>query len=163
VIDGKLIRLSAARSAAFCCPLSCLCCFRPKSANPQDDCRKRGGSAKWSKDNFSPSPKPCRNRKYSFIPTAGKFDGVRSFAEQVKQAACAQFALFNEIEGKTPPAECYAGPSTRLGIAVTAVWHITDHYGEIVEYLRMNGIAPPAIAKLQITGQVRSCSLTLTC
>jgi len=23
------------------------------------------------------------------------------------------------------------------------VWHITDHYGQIVEYLRMNGIVPP--------------------
>ncbi len=37
----------------------------------------------------------------------------------------------------------YAGPNTRLGIAVTAVWHITDHYGQLVEYLRMNGIVPP--------------------
>jgi hypothetical protein len=38
----------------------------------------------------------------------------------------------------------YAGPNTRLGIAVTAVWHMADHYGQIVEYLRMNGIVPPA-------------------
>jgi hypothetical protein len=38
----------------------------------------------------------------------------------------------------------YAGPNTRLGIAVTAVWHVTDHYGQMVEYLRMNGIVPPA-------------------
>ena len=37
----------------------------------------------------------------------------------------------------------YAGPDTRLGMAVTAVWHITDHYGQMVEYLRMNGIVPP--------------------
>ena len=37
----------------------------------------------------------------------------------------------------------YAGPNTRLGMAVTAVWHITDHYGQLVEYLRMNGIVPP--------------------
>jgi hypothetical protein len=28
-------------------------------------------------------------------------------------------------------------------MAVTAVWHIADHYGQIVEYLRMNGIVPP--------------------
>jgi hypothetical protein len=41
----------------------------------------------------------------------------------------------------------YGGPSTRLGIAVTAVWHITDHYGQLVEYLRMNGIVPPASQK----------------
>ncbi len=126
--------------------------------------------------------------KYSFIPTSGNFEGVRSFGEQIKHVACSQFAFFNEIEGKTPPAGCekggpskaatkaeliqylrdsfdygnrvlastdqknqldrvqgrYAGPSTRLGIAVTAVWHMTDHYGQLVEYLRMNGIVPPA-------------------
>jgi len=38
----------------------------------------------------------------------------------------------------------YAGPNPRLGIAVTAVWHITDHYGQLVEYLRMNGLVPAA-------------------
>ena len=125
--------------------------------------------------------------KYSFIPTSGNFEGVRSFGEQIKHVACSQFAFFNEIERKTPPADCekggpskattkaeliqylrdsfdygnrvlastdqknqldrveghYAGPSTRLGIGVTAVWHMTDHYGQLVEYLRMNGIVPP--------------------
>ena len=126
--------------------------------------------------------------KYSFVPTAGKFDDVRSFSEQVKHVACAHFAFFNQIDAKTPPGECekgglskastkaeliqylrasfdygngvlatitdqnalarvdgrYSGPNTRLGMAVTAVWHITDHYGQLVEYLRMNGLAPPA-------------------
>jgi hypothetical protein len=125
--------------------------------------------------------------KYSFIPSSGNFEGVRSFGEQIKHVACSQFAFFNEIERKTPPADCekggpskattkaelikylrdsfdygdrvlastdeknqldrvdgrYAGPSTRLGIEVTAVWHVTDHYGQLVEYLRMNGIVPP--------------------
>jgi hypothetical protein len=28
-----------------------------------------------------------------------------------------------------------------------AVWHVTDHYGQIVEYLRMNGIVPPLTQK----------------
>ena len=37
----------------------------------------------------------------------------------------------------------YAGPNTKLGICVVAVWHITDHYGQLVEYLRMNGMVPP--------------------
>jgi len=125
--------------------------------------------------------------KYSFAPTDGNFKGVRTFAEQVKHVACANFAFFDEIEGRTPPDHCekggpspaktkaellkylresfvygnrvlaavnaqnalsrvdgpYAGPNTRLGISVVAVWHITDHYGQIVEYLRMNGIVPP--------------------
>jgi hypothetical protein len=30
-----------------------------------------------------------------------------------------------------------------MGMLVAAVWHITDHYGQLVEYLRMNGIVPP--------------------
>lgn len=34
--------------------------------------------------------------------------------------------------------------STRLRLAVFAVTHAADHYGQMVEYLRMNGIVPPA-------------------
>jgi hypothetical protein len=34
--------------------------------------------------------------------------------------------------------------STRLHLAVFGVEHAYDHYGQIVEYLRMNGIVPPA-------------------
>jgi uncharacterized damage-inducible protein DinB len=126
--------------------------------------------------------------KYSFIPTAGNFKDARSFGEQVKHVACANFAFFNEIEGKTPPEGCerggpskaqtktellqylresfeygnkvlatinaqnaldrvngrYAAPNTKLGVAVAAVWHISDHYGQLVEYLRMNGVVPPS-------------------
>ena len=40
-------------------------------------------------------------------------------------------------EGKGP------GP-TRLGAASLTIWHSFDHYGQMVEYLRMNGIVPPA-------------------
>src|SRR6185437_8937285 len=129
--------------------------------------------------------------KYSYVPTSGKFDGVRSFGEQVKHVACAQFAFFNEFEGKKPPDDCekgghdpattkaeliqylknsfdysnrvmatltpknsldriegrYAGPNTKLGISVASVYHISDHYGQLVEYLRMNGIIPPTTQK----------------
>jgi hypothetical protein len=35
------------------------------------------------------------------------------------------------------------GPS-RLGAASLTLWHSFDHYGQMVEYLRMNGIVPPA-------------------
>jgi uncharacterized damage-inducible protein DinB len=34
--------------------------------------------------------------------------------------------------------------STRLHLATFAVAHAYDHYGQMVEYLRMNGIVPPA-------------------
>ena len=36
------------------------------------------------------------------------------------------------------------GKVTRLGLACSVSWHAYDHYGQMVEYLRMNGIIPPA-------------------
>jgi uncharacterized damage-inducible protein DinB len=128
--------------------------------------------------------------RWSFAPTDGQFAGVRTFAEQVKHVACANYAFFNEVEHKEPPANCeaggpspartkdelmrylsesfvyagqvmrrltpanaldavegpYGGKTTRLGISTLAVWHATDHYGQLVVYLRMNGIVPPASA-----------------
>jgi len=36
------------------------------------------------------------------------------------------------------------GKTTKLGFATVALWHPFDHYGQMVEYLRMNGIIPPA-------------------
>jgi DinB superfamily len=46
--------------------------------------------------------------------------------------------MFDPIEGP------YAGPNTRLGLAETCVWHVADHYGQVIIYLRLNGIVPPA-------------------
>jgi hypothetical protein len=126
--------------------------------------------------------------RWNFVPKQGEFKGVRTFAEQVKHAACANYAFFAELEHKTPPAGCdtggpnaattkaelmqylrdsfayantvlatlnernmldavegpYFAPNTKLGIATAAVWHASDHYGQLVEYLRLNGIVPPA-------------------
>ena len=39
------------------------------------------------------------------------------------------------------------GYSTRTTIAAFAAAHGNDHYGQMVEYLRMNGIVPPASGK----------------
>ena len=36
------------------------------------------------------------------------------------------------------------GRGTRLNLTVGAIAHCMDHYGQIVEYLRLNGIIPPA-------------------
>jgi len=36
------------------------------------------------------------------------------------------------------------GSVTRLGLATSVAAHGYDHYGQMVEYLRMNGIVPPA-------------------
>jgi hypothetical protein len=160
----------------------------PKDDVPKNIADSVGGALLWTEGQFLTVAEAMPADKYSFIPSAGEFKGVRFFAEQVKHVACANFAFFNEIEGKTPPEHCekggpnpaktkaelvkylrdsfdyghrvlatinaqnalarvegpYAGPNTRLGIAVAAVWHIADHYGQIVEYLRMNGIVPPS-------------------
>ena len=39
------------------------------------------------------------------------------------------------------------GKATRLGLATLTVAHGFDHYGQMVVYLRMNGIIPPASRK----------------
>jgi len=36
------------------------------------------------------------------------------------------------------------GKVSRLGLATSISWHAYDHYGQMVEYLRMNNIIPPA-------------------
>jgi hypothetical protein len=59
------------------------------------------------------------------------------YGNRVLQTVNAKNAL-DRVEGP------YAGPNTKLGIAVAAVWHISGHYGQIVEYLRMNNIVPPS-------------------
>jgi hypothetical protein len=48
----------------------------------------------------------------------------------------------NEVEGvKNPFGD---GTASRLGLAISAISHPYDHYGQMVEYLRMNAIVPPA-------------------
>ena len=57
------------------------------------------------------------------------------------QGVLRRMTAANALEPVNGP---YGGPSTRLGIATLAVWHASDHYGQLVVYLRMNGIIPPA-------------------
>jgi len=47
----------------------------------------------------------------------------------------------NALEAAGGP---YGGKSTRLGLTTLAVWHASDHYGQLAVYLRMNGVVPPA-------------------
>ena len=70
---------------------------------PRSIAESVSGTLQFAEGNFLGVAEAMPDNKYSFVPTAGKFDGVRSFAEQVKHVACAQFAFFNEFEGKTPP------------------------------------------------------------
>lgn len=52
-------------------------------------------------------------------------------------------AMVNEAN-MTEPLAVRFRQNTRLQLAVDAVAHSYDHYGQMVEYLRMNGIVPPA-------------------
>jgi len=124
---------------------------------------------------------------YSFAPTNGEFKGVRTFAEQVKHLAAANYQLGAGALGEDPPAGTQnesapvsirtkaeimeylrgsfaglhraaatineknmnepiaaKGGRTRMWLLIDAVAHSSNHYGQMVEYLRMNGIVPPA-------------------
>jgi hypothetical protein len=55
------------------------------------------------------------------------------------------FASINEGNVVVPiKAPWGTKPTTRLAMAVIGVSHPFDHYGQLVEYLRMNNIIPPA-------------------
>jgi hypothetical protein len=125
--------------------------------------------------------------KYSFAPSSGEFSGVRTFAEQVKHIAAANYQLAAATLGEEPPAGTdhetapesvktkpqvmdylkgsftalhraaaalneknmddpipSKGNRTRLLMLIDALVHSSNHYGQIVEYLRMNNIVPPA-------------------
>ncbi len=125
--------------------------------------------------------------KYSFAPSNGEFLGVRTFAEQVKHLAAANYQLAAATLGEEPPSgtdhetapdlvktkaqimeylkESFTalhraaaalnennmddpipskGNRTRLLMLIDTLVHSSDHYGQLVEYLRMNNIVPPA-------------------
>jgi uncharacterized damage-inducible protein DinB len=44
----------------------------------------------------------------------------------------------------SPISPLLGAKATRLGLSVEALIHAFDHYGQMVEYLRMSGVVPPA-------------------
>src|SRR5580700_2165024 len=101
-----------------------------------------------------------------------QFDTVRTFVAQVTHLAQANYFFFgwsgikadrdlkaigsittkDDAVAALEASFVYAhkpidGFSTRVTIAAFAAAHGYDHYGQMVEYLRMNGIVPPASAK----------------
>jgi hypothetical protein len=134
-----------------------------------------------------PAAEAMPETSYSFSPTSGQFKGVRTFAEQVKHLAAANYQLGTGALGEDPPVgtQNESAPSsirakaeimeylrgsfaclhraaaaineknmndliaakggrTRMWLLIDAVAHSSNHYGQMVEYLRMNGIVPPA-------------------
>ncbi len=55
----------------------------------------------------------------------------------------AQITATNAANLMEPLHGPYAGDN-RLEVLTAVIWHASDHYGQLVEYLRMNGIVPPA-------------------
>lgn len=127
--------------------------------------------------------------KYDYAPTGAEFAGVRTFLEQVKHVATANYMACSAVLEQKSPVEAgkgengsdsiktkdqavqylkdsYAlchkamqsmtaanqldmvpagrGKAVRGAEASMPVWHSFDHYGQMVEYARANGIVPPA-------------------
>lgn len=129
--------------------------------------------------------------KYNFAPTAAvfaaespeKFNGVRTFAQQLTHLASANYFFYGAVGNTKPTADMKAigamtgkeeivtavkqsftfahaqvatvttanafttiegadGMHTPATLAAFGVAHGYDHYGQMVEYLRMNGILP---------------------
>jgi DinB superfamily len=75
--------------------------------------------------------------------------GMTSKDDTVK-ALAASFAYAHKQLATMTAANAFASvkdDSTRTSMAAFGIAHMCDHYGQLVEYLRMNGIVPPASAK----------------
>jgi len=130
--------------------------------------------------------------KYNFAPGTAifaapqeeKFNGVRTFVQEVTHVAEANYYFYSSLSGLKPdvdmskiesitnkddavamlaksfafghkaiatitaenafmPIKPVDGMGTRVSLAAFAVAHGYDHYGQMVEYLRMNGVVPP--------------------
>jgi len=74
--------------------------------------------------------------------------------DDVVAALAGSFAFAHKAIATLTPANAFEvikspepGFQTRATLAAFGIAHANDHYGQMVEYLRMNGIVPPASAK----------------
>ena len=70
--------------------------------------------------------------------------------DQIVAALEKSFAFVHQaIDTLTPQNafESVQGPQTRASLAGAVIAHGFDHYGQLAEYLRMNGVIPPASDK----------------
>lgn len=117
--------------------------------------------------------------KFNFAPSQGEFKGVRTFAQQVKHVAQANYFFWGSFASDTTDSaaidkltskadivkalkdsiavghKAIAGITdenafvmtkngTPAGMSAFGIAHMMDHYGQLVVYLRMNSIVPPA-------------------
>jgi uncharacterized damage-inducible protein DinB len=74
--------------------------------------------------------------------------------DDVVAALAGSFAFAHKAMATLTPGNAFEvvkspepGFQTRATLAAFGIAHANDHYGQMIEYLRMNGIVPPASAK----------------
>lgn len=75
-------------------------------------------------------------------------DSVKTKAEVLQYLKESFSALKRAVEtvnesNAFAPIKSQFGEQTRIGLIALAVTHTSNHYGQVVEYLRMNGLTPP--------------------
>lgn len=164
----------------------------PAVGTPADPAKEIDGMLGLFEGEFTGAAKAMPADKYDFAPKTAmipgsKYDGVRTFAEQVTHVIQANYSFYSRVGGMKPDVDMKAiasmtkkdeivaalaasfvfahksvatitaanafvtikgadGMNTRASLATFGVAHGYDHYGQLVEYLRMNGIIPPASA-----------------
>jgi hypothetical protein len=87
---------------------------------------------------FHDPSKPMVDNRADFEKLSGKAEILKALKDSFVQAHA-------YVDGITPEnAFVMTANGTRAGQAAFGLAHFMDHYGQIVEYLRMNGIVPPA-------------------
>lgn len=83
---------------------------------------------KWG---FRPAEGLFKNEKQ---PTFGLAE-VRTFAEQVKHIACSNFAFAGELDGTTPPRECYKGGPSSAKTRAELLVYLRDSFAALKKSL----------------------------
>jgi hypothetical protein len=77
--------------------------------------------------------------------TRADYDKLKTKAEIIKSLKDSFAMAHTFVSGITPEnAFVMTANGTRAGLATMGLAHLNDHYGQMVVYLRMNGIVPPA-------------------
>jgi uncharacterized damage-inducible protein DinB len=88
---------------------------------------------------FETGPETVQSKEQIMDYVKGSFTALHQ--------AVAAITTDNVLTPVMPTRVGTAKQNTRVEFAVDAVAHSYDHYGQMVEYLRMNGIIPPASRK----------------
>ncbi len=88
---------------------------------------------------------------YTEAGTKAKSESIERLTTKadILKALKDSFALAHTFVGSITPENAFVMTEhgTRAGMASFGIAHVMDHYGQLVVYLRMNGIVPPASRK----------------